>query len=63
MSSPPTIVVLTREHIGDLVCTTPALRSLRRLYPDSHIVVEVGERAACVLENNPNVNEIILRPP
>lgn len=62
MPSPPSIVVLTREHIGDLVCTTPALRSLRRLYPDSHIVVEVGERAACVLENNPHVDEIILRP-
>jgi heptosyltransferase-2 len=62
MPSPPSILVLTREHIGDLVCTTPALRSLRRLYPESHIVVEVGERAACVLENCPYVDEIILRP-
>jgi heptosyltransferase-2 len=62
MPSPSSILVLTREHIGDLVCTTPALRSLRRLYPGSHIVVEVGERAACVLENNPNVDELILRP-
>jgi heptosyltransferase-2 len=62
MSSPRSILVLTREHIGDLVCTTPALRSLRRLYPQAHIVVEVGERAACVLENNPSVDEIILRP-
>lgn len=62
MPLPLSILVLTREHIGDLVCTTPALRSLRRLYPESHIVVEVGERAACVLENNPNVDEIILRP-
>ncbi len=62
MSLPRSILVLTREHIGDLVCTTPALRSLRRLYPEAHIVVEVGERAACVLENNPHVDEIILRP-
>lgn len=62
MSLPRSILVLTREHIGDLVCTTPALRSLRRLYPEAHIVVEVGERAACVLENNPHINEIILRP-
>ena len=59
---PRRIVVLTREHIGDLVCTTPALRSLRRLYPDAHIAVEVGERAACVLENNPHCDEIIIRP-
>jgi lipopolysaccharide heptosyltransferase II len=58
---PRSIIVLTREHIGDLVCTTPALRSLRRLYPQAHIAVEVGERAAGVLENNPNVDEIIIR--
>ena len=62
MSSPRSILALTREHIGDLVCTTPALRSLRRLYPDAHIAVEVGERAACVLANSPFVDEIILRP-
>lgn len=61
MSSPASILVLTREHIGDLVCTTPALRSLRRLYPAAHIAVEVGERAACVLENSPYVDEILVR--
>ena len=60
--APATIIVLAREHIGDLVCTTPALRSLRRLYPQAHIAVEVGERAVCVLENNPHVNELIPRP-
>ncbi len=56
------IIVLAREHMGDLICTSPALRSLRSLYPSAHIVVEVGERAAGVLENNPNVDEIIIRP-
>jgi heptosyltransferase II len=60
--SPCKIIVLAREHIGDLVCTTPALRSLRLLCPRSRITVEVGERAACVLDNNPNIDEIILRP-
>ena len=59
---PRSVIALTREHIGDLVCTTPALRSLRVLYPHAHIAVEVGERAACVLEHNPNVDEIIVRP-
>ena len=59
--SPRSIIVLTREHIGDLIGTTPALRSLRRRFPKAHIAVEVGERAACILENNPNVDEIILR--
>ena len=58
---PGSIIVLTREHIGDLVCTTPALRSLRELFPKAKIVVEVGERAACVLQGNPHVDEVIIR--
>lgn len=60
--SPRSIIVLAREHIGDLVCTIPALRSLRQLYPHARIVVELGERATCVLENCPYVDELILRP-
>lgn len=59
---PRRIVALTREHIGDLICTTPALRALRARFPLAHIAVEVGERAVCVLENNPSVDEIIVRP-
>jgi lipopolysaccharide heptosyltransferase II len=61
-ASPRSIIAVTRDHIGDLVCTTPALRSLRHLYPDAHLAVYVGVRAASVLENNPHVDEIILRP-
>ncbi|HLK58759.1 MAG TPA: lipopolysaccharide heptosyltransferase II [Chthonomonadaceae bacterium] len=59
---PASIIVLARECIGDLVCTTPALRSLRRLYPQAHIALEVGERALCVLANNPHIDELIRRP-
>ncbi len=59
---PETIIALTREHIGDLICTTPALRALRARFPNAHIAVEVGERAACVLENNPHIDEVIIRP-
>jgi len=59
--APRSIIVLTREHIGDLVCTTPALRSLRALYPDAQITVEVGERAAGVLANNPRINDLMIR--
>ena len=59
---PQTIIALTREHIGDLICTTPSLRALRARFPQAHLAVEVGERAACVLENNPHIDEIIVRP-
>ena len=62
VSPPRSIVVIAKEHIGDLVCTTPALRSLRRLYPTARITVDVGERAACVLANCPYVDEVVTRP-
>ncbi len=61
LNDPRSIIVLTREHIGDLVCTTPALRSLRALYPEARITVEVGERAACVLANNPHITDLMIR--
>ncbi len=58
---PRNILILTREHIGDLVCTTPAIQALRNRFPKSRIVVEVGERAAVVLIGNPDVNQIVIR--
>ena len=60
--APRSIVVIAKEHIGDLVNTTPSLRSLRRLYPNAHITVDVGERAASVLDNCPYVNQVVKRP-
>ena len=61
-AAPRSIIVIAKEHIGDLVNTIPALRSLRRLYPRAHITVDVGERAACVLENCPYVDKVVKRP-
>ncbi len=61
-ADPHSIIVMAREHIGDLVCTTPALRALRLKFPVAHIAIEVGERAACVLDRNPDIDEVILRP-
>lgn len=62
MPDPTSIIAITREHIGDLVCTTPALRTLRRRFPNAYLAVEVGERAAEVLRNNPYIDEVIVRP-
>lgn len=59
---PKRLLVLCREHIGDLVNTTAGIWALRQNFPSAHLVVEVGERATSVLENFPGIDEIWPRP-
>ena len=59
--NPASILVMMREHIGDIVCTTPALRSLRKRFPGAKICVEAGERSVGALANNPHIDEVIVR--
>lgn len=53
------ILVSRMKFIGDVVLTTPVIRSLRTAYPQAYIAY-LGERdAVSLLENNPHLNEII----
>jgi len=51
-------LVIRRDNIGDLVCTTPLLRALREHFPDALICTLVNSYNAPVLANNSDVNEI-----
>lgn len=51
-------LVIRRDNIGDLVCTTPLLRALREHFPDARICVLVNSYNAPVLAHNPDVNEV-----
>lgn len=63
MKQPPSrVFVFLREHIGDVVNSTPALHCLRRCFPEAHLCVEVGERAVEVLNGFPGIDEIWIRP-
>ncbi|MFA6455798.1 MAG: glycosyltransferase family 9 protein [Bacteroidota bacterium] len=53
-------ILLTRmKYIGDVVLTTPIIRSLRETFPDSHIAYLGDAKAVSLLEYNPFLNEII----
>jgi ADP-heptose:LPS heptosyltransferase len=52
------VLVVRRDNIGDLVCTTPLLAGLRASYPQAHIAALVTSYNAAVLEGNPNVDEV-----
>src|SRR5206468_410560 len=45
---------------GDVVFTTPAIRGLRRQFPDAHIAYMVEPAAAPVIQGNPHVNDVIV---
>lgn len=51
-------LVIRRDNIGDLVCTTPLINALRQRFTDSQICVLVNSYNAGVVENNPDVDEI-----
>jgi ADP-heptose:LPS heptosyltransferase len=52
------ILVIRRDNIGDLVCTTPFFSALRRRYPDAHIAALVNSYNAGVLAGNPDVDAV-----
>jgi lipopolysaccharide heptosyltransferase II len=53
------ILVIRMSGIGDVLWTTPLLTNLRLAYPDAHIAYVVRSASAFVLENNPDIDEII----
>lgn len=53
-------ILLTRmKFIGDVVLTTPVVRSLRNAYPGAFIAYMGEKRAVSLLEGNPCLDEII----
>lgn len=54
------ILVRGVNWIGDAVMTLPALRAVRKAYPDSHLGLLVKPFVAPIFEKNPSVDEIIL---
>lgn len=57
MNPPPRrILVIRRDNIGDLLCTTPLLAALRRTWPDAWIGVLANRYNAPILAGNPDID-------
>jgi len=52
------ILVIRRDNIGDLVCTTPLFSALRRHYPGARIEAMVNSYNAPVLNHNPEIDSV-----
>lgn len=60
ISKPERILVIRRDNIGDLVCTTPAFAALRKHYPNAEIGALVNSYNAEVLRGNPHIDQVFV---
>jgi len=54
-------IVLSRlDRVGDLILSTPAIASVRRSWPDAHVVMVCSQLNAAVIEHNPDVDTVVV---
>lgn len=59
MKAPRHILVVATLRIGDVLLTTPLIRSLRRAWPQANISVLVFAGTEGILQNNPDIDDMI----
>jgi heptosyltransferase-3 len=57
------ILLIQFKQLGDVLMTTPALRAFRAEFPQAHLCFLTGHEGTKILDNNPNINEIIVSAP
>ena len=59
MAAPARILVISLRRIGDLLLTTPLIRSLHRAWPGAEIDVLVFDNTAGIIAGNPDIKRVI----
>ena len=63
IAAPPRrILVITLRRLGDVLLTTPLVRTLRMGFPDARIDMLVNRGTEGILAGNPDVSEVIVIP-
>jgi heptosyltransferase-3 len=57
------VLVVALRRLGDVLLTTPLIRSMRRAWPDAVIDVLVFSDTAAILDGNPDIDRVIVMPP
>jgi heptosyltransferase-3 len=57
------ILVIALRRLGDVLLTTPLIRSVRRAWPSAKIDALVFANTAGILGGNPDIDDIITMPP
>ena len=63
LPSRPRILVIALRRLGDVLLSTPLIRSIRRAWPDARIDALVFADTAGILDGNPDIDRVIAMPP
>ena len=63
LPSHPRILVVALRRLGDVLLTTPLIRSLRHAWPDATIETLAFADTAGILKGNPDLNGVVVMPP
>ena len=58
----PRILVITLRRLGDVLLTTPLIRTLRRGFPQATLDVLVFRGSAPILDGNPDIDNVRMMP-
>jgi heptosyltransferase-3 len=58
----PRILVVTLRRLGDVLLTTPLVRTLRRGFPQGTLDILVFRGSERILKGNPDVDNVITVP-
>jgi ADP-heptose:LPS heptosyltransferase len=60
MNAPRNILIVRTDRIGDVILSLPLAEIVRRNYPDCKITFLVREYTACLVEDNPFIDNVLL---
>jgi len=57
------ILLIRLDHLGDVLLTTPAIKSLKKQFPQARIGMLIKEWSFEAIQNNPHIDNIIIFNP